>query len=228
MIKTIFAALLLLNFASAHAELVHSDYLVEGDQRATLDTETGIEWLKLNNTPSHTINSALDAFEGWRLPTASDVNAIMASVFYEISDDFNASQHTYMGANYENFTAQYNTWATMMGQSGTHQGNPVNYGNYLMDNGVGAAAGAFNNENVLFDYQADVYTRNYNGSFYSIFLVSDGGVTLSSVESPENNAANPNSPYSKAQAVAVPISQYGISLSLIALMFMGRLKNKMA
>ena len=78
------AALVALSFAS-HAELVSTDWKTAGDELATLDTETGIEWMDLSETDGLSINTVLSMtsaggkFEGWRLPTEDEVLTLFES-----------------------------------------------------------------------------------------------------------------------------------------------------
>jgi hypothetical protein len=85
--NTLVAATLLLSITSAQAALVESDWQNTGDTLATLDTDTGIEWLDLTQTVNMSISQAKlsteagSAFEGWRLPTLVEVTQMMVNAF---------------------------------------------------------------------------------------------------------------------------------------------------
>lgn len=64
---------------AAQAELVNADWKVEGDGLAALDTSTGLEWLDVTITAGMSIfdvKSTLDNYEGFRLATASETEAL--------------------------------------------------------------------------------------------------------------------------------------------------------
>lgn len=161
--------------AQAQAELVASDWLVAGDQRATLDTASGLEWLDLNETFGLSFNevqSQLDStFAGWRLPTAAEVDALMTGQFGPLATGPNVS------AGWQSSAIQQ--WQSLMGETGfAFNGLHLDHGNRLIYSGVdprGIAGGDimyFDNRWVL-DFDT-VYGAS------AVWLVSDGGLTLSS------------------------------------------------
>ena len=85
--KFTLAALCLLFAGAANAELIKTDYKTTGDELATLDTETGIEWLDISETAGYNLNeiSALIAeggeLEGWRMPTQTEVTNLFMMLF---------------------------------------------------------------------------------------------------------------------------------------------------
>jgi MYXO-CTERM domain-containing protein len=83
--KTFCAALVIAsvsfsNFASA--DLVEADWQSTGDNKAVLDTNSGLTWLDLTETHFYTrtelLNVLSGAFSGWRLPTANEVSSMIA------------------------------------------------------------------------------------------------------------------------------------------------------
>lgn len=86
-IKHILMMVVLLSSASAQADFIETDWNNTGDALATLDTETGIEWLDLTQTKGMSINRAEGLtgaggiYEGWRLPTRNEVTQMMVSAF---------------------------------------------------------------------------------------------------------------------------------------------------
>lgn len=78
-------SLIVVGFSSAaNAELVNADW-VEGDGKAAIDTNTNKGWLDFTETAGYSLSSIvqeLDAggkFEGWRLPTPDEVEALFIS-----------------------------------------------------------------------------------------------------------------------------------------------------
>jgi hypothetical protein len=86
--KTLLAASLLMVAGASQAELVHADF-IEGDGMATVDTETGLTWLKFQLTKTHSLSSAKAAaetggtFDGWRVATADEVTQLWTNVMGE-------------------------------------------------------------------------------------------------------------------------------------------------
>ena len=85
--KTIIAGLFLTASVAVNAELVTTDWKNTGDELATLDTDTGIEWLDLTQTDGMSINQVESltgegsTFEGWRLPTQPEIVGLMSQAF---------------------------------------------------------------------------------------------------------------------------------------------------
>lgn len=74
----------LFGLSPAHAALVEADWQ-SGDQRAVLDTNTGLKWLDLavtDNVQYSTVVGLLNStLSGWRLPTISEVQTMFANFF---------------------------------------------------------------------------------------------------------------------------------------------------
>lgn len=73
---------------SASAEFIHSDVYVAGDSKAVLDTDTGLEWMKLSETKGTTINSHMNRDDGWRLATQVEVAQYIYNLFDMDESDF--------------------------------------------------------------------------------------------------------------------------------------------
>jgi hypothetical protein len=72
-LKTTFIAVaLLLSATSTQAALVETDWTNTGDALATLDTDTGIEWLDLTQTLGMSINQAEGLIASGVLSTVGD------------------------------------------------------------------------------------------------------------------------------------------------------------
>lgn len=190
--KILTSLAILLASTSASAELISSDWLAGGDNRVVLDTETGIEWLDMSETRGMDISDLIDnsVFDGWSVGGEQEVISFMNSI---ISDgtfrDFNSM---------------------------THNGNSFNsYSLYLRDAGNYAMAGFVLDGRSYLNYGS--YTDSNNRSDFGIWLKSDGGLTISSINDPGINANNANAP------AGVPI---GASISLLALGLAGFSRRK--
>jgi hypothetical protein len=205
---TLIAATLLLSITSAQAAFVHKDWKVSGDARATLHEETGIEWLKLDNTSNRSMNeiSTDAAFTGWRLPTRGEVNTLIGDMLSPLA--FNSGPDTYSGSGSPLYTGYVNTWQEFMSisQTGAQQIRSFGFhtdgsGGTLMTGArKGASVDSYNIYNDLFEF---AYSPSYKDINYSVFLVSDGGTTLSSQNNPSINANNANAPINDVPAPAL-------------------------
>ncbi|MEG3764920.1 hypothetical protein [Alteromonas sp. 14N.309.X.WAT.G.H12] len=168
---------------SANAELVETDWLTDGDGLATLDTTTGLEWLDLTVTDSLSINEvSLELgeggdYEGWRLPTAEEVEALIISYFG--ITDYSEDVDTYTVDNSDELVDE---WQYYFGESGA---DGRSMGRYENTSGDGSLAGTRDSGTIFISYGTDDFDEAYR--YYGVFLVSDGGTTLSSVLDPSIN-----------------------------------------
>lgn len=201
---TLIAATLLLSITSAQAELVNTDWKVAGDARATLHQESGIEWLKLNNTKGKSIGAITSllstTYQGWRLPTHEEVGNLMDFHFtlLDLTDD-----SMIVADSVEN-RAQGVSWVEKMSDTWISSNYVYSRGLHVSTSGNTVASGAYSYTTM---HQGRVFSGFHlgNGLNFSIgdagvFLVSDGGTTLSSQLDPTINANNVNN----APAVDVP------------------------
>ena len=103
-----FAAIAVFSSVS-QAEIVDTDWKSEGDALAFVDTDTGIEWLKLDYTAGMTIEEGL-SIDGWRLATASEVEELVSHIvpsYFTSTNSYNS--HT----KYVN-SEQWSTWNSIM------------------------------------------------------------------------------------------------------------------
>lgn len=227
--KTLTISLLmgLLSISSAQAAIVNGDWLQYGDNLANLDTETGIEWLKIKETSALSIadvKSMLDGkYAGWRLPNEEEVvtffnhllpqKPAVAGSYIAGDRDSIASDYNYALAKLSNSHSSFtNGWWGYNSANyylGLHQGNDGK----LFYSGVHTETSP--NQGFSRYYLANEINgdENYSNIEFSVFLVSDGGATISSKDDPERNAINPNSPYN------VPFSGalFGIGLAFMGL-----------
>ena len=214
--RIITAALLTFSFAS-HAELVSTDWKTTGDELATLDTETGIEWLDLSETHELSIDnvvsmtSAGGKFEGWRLPTQAEVTVLFHTLFP-------AGISTGKLTSTEKYGADITSFYELFGYTSTDASR--SYGLYQRDNTSEVRmAGVSGSDTVFANYSHPLYSTSLSHQYYGVWLVSDGGDTISSIDDPSLNIMNPNSPYN------VPLAGSG-ALALLALGAGGRRKRQ--
>lgn len=195
-IKGLGALLLTLSLGGqAQAALVNTDWKTAGDSKATLDTETGIEWLKLDNTKGYTFSKWFSGqytveLAGWRLPTVAEIQKVIQDYFPGMTP---TAQNAYDASR---ATAWFNAFG-ITDPAGARSGA---MGYALSDNGwqiyqFGQAwnYGTFWNG----IYWNDVSSESlYNSTsiYTGMYLVSDGGTTLSSINDPMQNVKNPNAP----------------------------------
>lgn len=194
---------------SAQAALVPTDWKVAGDKNAVLDTESGIEWLRLEHTQGKSIESILpsllagQAFAGWRLPTQSEVIALITRQFGEsvLSIPQSTSNSSLTNKGFDIQAVRNFSLAMGGGYWGTG-GYFYSGGYFKRDDGQQGRAGfivyngstAGNNNGWYFNPTTTKTATITGTSYYSVYLVSDGGLTLSSINDPSININNPNAP----------------------------------
>lgn len=221
----------------ANAELVHSDWKTLGDAKATADIDTGIEWLKLNNTKNMSINQVMaetgkgGLFHGWRLPTSEEVQTLVETVWSQYSFNDEATATKYSSGGYRGAT---NTWRTWMGTTRyylTGDGSANNrywysYGLHVENDGSVAMSGSYRRQKYVwgnYNHWANLhddlnvgttaYDQDYTHVNFGVFLVSDGGTTLSSINDPTININNPSAPVNvSAPFLMSGLGMFGLSL----------------
>jgi hypothetical protein len=196
--NTLIAATLLLSITSTQAALVESDWENTGDGLATLDTDTGIEWLDLTQTDGMSLNQAEGLtgaggiFDGWRLPTRAEVTQMMVNAFSS-----EASQipilHSW-GVSNTTINDEAHDFRMLFGNTAAN--TTTDYSAGLLKNDAGQTYSVIysgvsdtkdndyivltSNSNVTNDY-------NYTNINLGVYLVSNGGTTLSSQLDPGIN-----------------------------------------
>jgi hypothetical protein len=204
---TFIAATLLLSITSAQAALVESDWKNAGDEQVVLDTDTGIEWLKLNNTTNMSYNDVLastsnaSTLDGWRLPNPDEIDTLMTNMVLltDVARDTQFSNKQYA----------VNIWSGHMGLTYSDRGDQYSLGLSKNENGELATTGSVSNNLRLIQNQLvapSTWSDELAPTGYGWLLVSDGGVTLSSQLDPSinaNNANNANAPTANVSAPAL-------------------------
>jgi hypothetical protein len=229
LLSTIFAvSTLALASMSASAQLISTDWKSTGDKLATLDESTGIEWLDLTQTDGMSIDTAegllSSRFEGWRLPTRSEVTQLMVNAFPSEASRVQGAggwgvTNTTTDNEADNFRLLFGT---------THVNSVNDYTIGLFKNDPGGDYSVLlsglndrrDSDNVaLYSNRNLTNDTSYSHDVYGVYLVSDGGTTQSSLNDPSLNANNANAPSN------VPLPATAALLGLGILGFGARRKN---
>lgn len=190
---------------AAHAELISTDWQIQGDNLASLDDVTGLEWLDLSQTKLLSLDQAeqllTTTYAGWRMPTKAEVAQLISG-----NVDYNAMSSA--GWTYSLSYPQAVTFNTFLGGE---------IGLYTNDAGGATFAGVRDAGKYVY-LNRSTYNTGVSVSYYSsqagVYLVSDGGTTLSSINNPSLNANNPNAPVASVP-VPVPASVGLLGLGLL-------------
>lgn len=222
-IRNVLLAAALIISSASHAEFIHTDWKSNGDQKATLDTDTGIEWLKLSQTSSMSYNQVAallsTTYAGWRLPTSAEVIKMFNNLLgnpYGSADGISAIRYQTISS------TNANKFYTYFGLGGGYS-----YGWFARDDAtVGIGGGgvwATSQFYTYWEYGGAGALNNARGST-GVFLVSDGGTTLSSQLNPNLNAMNPNAPVNQVTTptpTPTPVSANMIALGTLLLALSG-------
>ncbi|MFQ3188914.1 MAG: hypothetical protein ACI936_000034 [Paraglaciecola sp.] len=221
LLSTIFAvSTLALASMSASAQLISTDWKNTGDKLATLDESTGIEWLDLTQTDGMSIDTAegllSSRFEGWRLPTRSEVTELMVNAFPSEKNRVQGAggwgiTNTTTDNEVDNFRLLFGT--TYINSNGNYT-----YGLFKNDPGGDYSvlrSGAYDQESddyiSLYSNASWTNDTSYSSTLLGVYLVSDGGTTKSSLNDPSLNANNANAPSS----VPLPATAALLGLGLL-------------
>lgn len=167
-----FALLTVLSLAAASAHALpiqNADAFENGDQLAAYDPSTGITWMDFGVNNGNSFNTVIDAlntvYEGWRLPTETEVRDLWGKLAASVIDN-----------NYEIFS--------LFGANKVPSKDHLPYlcyGNFIDDNGFIAHGSFLENGNIINDFGADKY-------------YSDGALT-GGVYASQSIKYNRNNPY---------------------------------
>ena len=170
-------------------EFVSIDYKNENDNLVTLDATTGLEWLDISETTG-LIYSEFEAgnisgFDGWRLPTESEVND-MIERFAEV--DFDVSIVV--------SNSIYNKFFSLYGITAQSEVTSWQSGAWVKkENGEINVAGVSKNRvmyNTSLSNPTNTALSITGYAHFGIWLVSEGGVSITSISQPEINVPATN------------------------------------
>lgn len=184
----------------ASAAFVSTDWKVAGDKQAILHEETGLEWLKLDHTFNYSVRSVLNRIEngelaGWRLPTAQEVNKLFIDFFSPLNVFVGHTTSSVYRPKVSLFSSYFGqVWVSGSGWHGK--------GRYQDENGVWRYAGQSTGN--FYGLRENRWLGSFDSNWIGegVFLVSDGGTTLSSINDPTLNINNPNAPINMADVSA--------------------------
>lgn len=202
-------AVAMLLSAQAHAAFTTTHWKSNGDGLATLDTSTGKEWLDLSYTSNWQPQSVLDAMQtggslaGWRLPTKTEVVTLINNWFGQSWNPTNSFTIQYFGGYPHNAVGFFNSFGITKSIGEISNGHRWSAGLYFDSNGSSLLGAGAYHRNSWGDHTSSAWINESTGlSVNSInldgrgmFLVSDGGLTMSSKDDPSLNASNPNAPF---------------------------------
>jgi hypothetical protein len=266
-IRTIAISAILSSFVS-HASFVTTDWNSDNDRKATLDVDTGLEWLDVSETFGKSYNTVVSelntTYSGFRLPTVSEFTTMYNRY---VGIELNNTINTVAGANEKiksgltssyqsnggvavlgnfnrikyNFGGSLCTLVTSTCSTYSSSSTKTSYGLVLglISDGTSSLAGygsyltrsPAGNTSL---YQAYRQYANANpassswgtGRQVGTWLVSDGGATISSINAPEINANNPESPYSQSITNNVSVAGTGFLALLLCAGLTGFRKRK--
>jgi hypothetical protein len=224
---TVAATLSLAMMGSASAEYMSLDWQEEGDELAFLDVDAGLEWLKLTETAGLSLNDVQaelgvgGIYEGWRLATVDEVESITEDLT-GYAESGSVRYETIYSKTAHVITDFVNLFGWVdIDVSGTSWYTEYDYKSYglYLDDGVVNMAGvrhladpkstttthyssyAYNN------YEYEGYSEDYSGVTYAVYLVGDGGATLTTQANMSLVENNPNAAINN-----VPVFTFGASL----------------
>lgn len=218
--------------AQANAALMQTDWKLAGDGLSSIDTESGIEWIDITLTRSYSINTILPElaaggkFYGWRLPTEAEVKSLVTNAFgNHVLDiptlmDGHLTDIGFTISDVQHFTRTIGGGA--YGTVGYLYGGAY----FKRDDGKQGVSGFIvHNKTGTYGRYSNPSTATTSNivpsSYHGVYLVSDGGLTLSSKNNPTLNIKNPNSPINQNPEVSadVPVhAGFGV-LGLLLMLF---------
>jgi hypothetical protein len=213
----------------ASAELISTNWKINGDSRSTLDTISGLEWLDLSETINMSINNVSDllntTYSGWELATSNQVFDLYSNMY----SDFEFDQY---GHSYSSDLSEKNKVKSIIDMFGkfTSSNAISTTGIYLNDNPSLGDTSILNATSIYFGQTSWGQKESVNMSVHApsggwshstkslgsgVFLVSTGGTTLSSINNPDINA-NANVP--------LPATLGLLGLSIAGLSFRRKIK----
>lgn len=219
---------------NVNAEIINTNWKKENDRKAVLHVESGLEFLKPSETKGLTYDYLVSEmvnggkYDGWRFAKEYEVKYMLQtelnsnasySEFYDWDKSYSSVRNDNLYNLVYNLHRKFGYTDTSSGScSGNSCSRQYNLG-YVYENGLKKSFGTAY-VNVLYKTN---YANYYNGytptETHGAWLVSDGGVTISSIENPSLNIGT--APYE----VPLPASALLLGLGLTGLRLRAR-KNK--
>lgn len=183
--------------SSASANFVATDWKNTGDGLATLDSHSGLEWLDITQTYNQSYNAVAARLQtdlaGWRFPTYEELVGLFSRVVPSVNPT--AGLHPLVNSTaspiWQNAVLFNNLFATSL------TSNPRWVQALFEKDGVIKMAGFYMSSTSVQYWSLEnqyTFSRTNPISTKGVFLVSDGGVTLSSINNPDLNINNPSAP----------------------------------
>jgi MYXO-CTERM domain-containing protein len=228
--KTVLFAVTSILIASySQAALVSTDWKVEGDKLSTLHQETGLEWLNLDVTRGMSYTGVeVDMQEngslvGWRFPTNVEYVELISGDYGFVTQsaiDNKIGGDILSGSRFSQ-TENHSSFLSLFVDSGNAYGvHKTSYG-ALKHSGVRSDLV----KSWLRNNMSTPLSTSINSGF-GFWLVSDGGVTLSSINDPMLNSNNSAAPVNSTSNVPVNIAFGGLAMLGLGLGAFRRRKSK--
>jgi hypothetical protein len=215
------------------AELVQLDgiyensWLTDGDRLVTLDESTGKEWLDLSVTAGLTYSELSERLNtdllGWRLPSYSEIEKLLIdhTLFSNVTGyDYRGGSLNYNSSRkfIANFTRNDDLEPLAM-ELAAWIIDPLNSNAKRLTDIYAWKAGSYFKSQILgLDYSDNTSLEaTTDASAYTdigYWLISDGGITLSSINDPLINANNPDAPVNNVSSVPLPSTSLLLGLGL--------------
>ncbi len=213
--KYLFALTVGFTSLGANAEFVTTDVFNVNDQKGLVDTSTGIEWIKLGQVRNMSISDAQNllstTYAGWRLPTQSEVESMM----YDIIGITPNTDSTYANLRDARYKDEAIAFHNVFQATRYYSNHRWSKGLYLDDNGNALYTDVYYDTRTGSDKIGDISlglttTIDMSSSYYGVYLVSDGGASISSINDPSININNPQSPINNVSTPAL-LGLFGLS-----------------
>lgn len=204
--KTLLVSAIALASVSAQAELIDSDWKQVSDGLTVLDTESGLEWLNLDQTNGlgfAQIDAKLDnELAGWRFATRDELTVLFDHGFTTALVGVDGKY--YDGVNNPGLSAEIAIFKALTGYTSADRSL-----GYYWEGSALYQAGTIESWFLMspeYSYDYSAYSGGDGGVGY--WLVSDGGLTISSQNDPSINDVSGSS-------VPVPASAALLGLGLL-------------
>ncbi len=225
--KTLLFTSLVALGASAQAEVVQVDWKYQNDRKATLHVETGLEWLDLKVTEGMSLDFVAtkisadypysDTLAGWRFPTPEEIDVFAREMFPGINS-MTGDEWSYSSSDGSYKNTLQGAYNLLGGSSSTANYHHVGGIFQAHDDSVkmyGARYYLYNNNTATWADAPWSTNTSTSSTNYGVWLVSDGGTTISSQQDPSININNPSAPINQSGSsspsdVPAPIGFLGL------------------